>query len=399
MYVKRDAEVLLRKYSEQYPVVTITGPKQSGKTTLCKNLFSNKKYVSLEEFDNRNYAENDPRGFLAEYCGGVIIDEIQRVPDLLSYIQGVVDRNNIKGEYILTGSSQLALTESVSQSLAGRTALIKLFPFTYTEIYNSVENSPHWINNVLYKGFYPRIHSDGLNPTDAMSSYIETYIERDVRQVYNIKDLNIFHRFLQLCAGRTGQLLNYSNIAGDCGVSVTTIQNWISVLEQSYIIYRLMPFSTNTRKRLVKSPKIYFYDVGLCAYLNGARRKEHLYALPNLGSIFENFIISEVVKMNAHNNFNHMFYFFRDKIGKEVDLVIDNGLQRFPVEIKAGQTFNSDFIKNLKNYAALMKSDHLGNLVFSGESQNRTDLSVLNYYDFFNSYSANGYNNAEIEKN
>jgi len=387
MYIKRDAEGILKKFADQYPVVTVTGPRQSGKTTLCRNLFPDKKYVSLEEIDNRSYAENDPRGFLAEYSGGVVIDEIQRVPDLLSYIQGVVDRNNIKGEYILTGSSQLALTDSVSQSLAGRTALVKLFPFTYTEIFSCVEYSPDWVNNILYTGFYPRIHADKINPTDTISSYIETYIERDVRQFYNIKDLNIFHRFLQLCAGRTGQLLNYSNIAADCGVSVTTVQNWLSILEQSYIIYRLMPFHINTRKRLVKSPKIYFYDVGLCAYLNGARRMEHINALPNRGSIYENFIISEIMKMNAHNNFKHMLYFYRDKIGREVDLIIDTGLKRVPVEIKAGQTFNTEFTKNLKYYATLMNADHLGHLVFSGESHNGTNLNISNYYDFFNSYS------------
>jgi predicted AAA+ superfamily ATPase len=368
-------------------VVTVTGPRQSGKTTLCRNLFPNKKYVSLEELDNRSYAENDPRGFLSEYSGGVIIDEIQRVPDLLSYIQGIVDKNNKKGEYILTGSSHLALTDSISQSLAGRTALLRLLPFSYTEIYSQAEYNTDWVNNVLYTGFYPRIHADRLAPSDALASYIETYIERDVRQFYDIRNLSIFHRFLQLCAGRTGQLLNYSNIAGDCGVSVTTIQNWIAVLEQSFIIYRLMPFHTNTRKRLVKSPKLYFYDVGLCAYLNGARRVEHIDALPNRGSIYENFVISEVVKINAHHNFRHMLSFYRDKSGREVDLLIDTGLKRMPVEIKAAQTFSSDFVKSLKYYAELMDLDHLGYVVFSGESSSRTNLRIRNYYDFFKAYS------------
>ncbi len=382
MYIKRDAEMLLERYTHQYPVVTVTGPRQSGKTTLCRNLFPNKKYVSLEELDNRNYAITDPRGFLSEYSNG-IIDEIQRVPDLLSYIQGIVDKNQIKGEYILTGSSQLELTKGVSQSLAGRTALIKLFPFSYTEIYDRSEPSPDWVNSVLYRGFYPRIHSDNLDAAEAISSYIETYIERDVRQFYEVKDLHLFQRFLQLCAGRTGQLLNYSNIAGDCGISVSTVQNWISVLEQSFILYRLPPFFSNVKKRLVKTPKIYFYDVGLCAYLNGARCVEHIKALPNRGSIFENFIISEVIKTDAHNSLKNTFYFFRDKMGKEVDLIIDKGLEAIPVEIKAGHTFNEEFTKNLQYYAKLTKKENLGTLVYSGKSQQRTKLNIYNYMDFF----------------
>ncbi len=199
MYIKRDAEKLLIKFAKQYTVVTVTGPRQSGKTTLCKKTFPKKKYVSLEDIDNREYAQNDPRGFLSEYNGGVIIDEVQRVPSLLSYIQGIVDKNEIKGEYILTGSSQFELSKQISQSLAGRTALIKLLPFSYTEIYKSSTATNNWINNIIFKGFYPRIHSDKLDPTDAISAYIETYIERDIRQFYAVKDLNLFRTFLKLC--------------------------------------------------------------------------------------------------------------------------------------------------------------------------------------------------------
>ncbi len=383
MYINRDAGNLLSRYACQYPVVTITGPRQSGKTTLCKHTFPDKKYVSLEDLDNRAYASEDPKAFLSEYSNGVIIDEIQRVPNLLSYIQGIVDENNIKGEFILTGSSQLELTKNISQSLAGRTALLKLLPFSFTEIYETTHPT---LDDVLFNGFYPRIYVDNLEPTEALSSYISTYIERDIRQFYDIKDLALFQRFLQLCATRVGQLLNYSNIANDCGVSVPTIQNWISVLEQSLIIYRLPPFFSNIKKRLVKTPKIYFYDTGLCAFLNGVKRVEHIKSLPIRGNLFENFIISEFIKMNYHNNLKNDFYFYRDKIGKEIDLIIDNGLTKTPIEIKSAQTFSNDFTKNLAHFAKLMSCNHLGNIVYSGKTQKRTNFNIYNYFDIFKQF-------------
>ena len=388
MYINRDAGKLLKRYVSQYPVVTITGPRQSGKTTLCKHIFPNKKYVTLEDLDYREYANDDPRAFLSEYSNGVIIDEIQRVPSLLSYIQGIVDKNNIKGEFILTGSSQLELTKSVSQSLAGRTALLKLLPFSYTEIYNKkTPTPPSFLDEILYNGFYPRIYADKLDATDYLSSYISTYIERDVRQFYEIKDLSLFQRFLQLCASRVGQLLNYSNIANDCGVSVPTIQNWISVLEQSFIIYRLPPFFTNIKKRLVKTPKIYFYDTGLCAFLNGVKRVEHIQSLPTRGSLFENFIISEFIKMNYHNSLRNDFYFYRDKIGKEVDLIINNGQKNIPIEIKAAQTFSNDFIKNLDYYRKVISSETKGNIIYTGKTQKQTEYNIYNFCDLFNIYN------------
>ncbi len=386
MYIKRNVEKKLLKFAKQYPVVTITGPRQSGKTTLCQHVFPGKKYVSLEDLDNRNYALNDPRGFLSEYSNGVIIDEVQKAPDLLSYIQGVVDKNKIKGEFILTGSSQFELSRTISQSLAGRTALLKLFPFSYLELFDSSEYSAQWINRILYKGFYPRIHSDNLDAFEAMSAYIETYVERDVRQLYEVKDLNLFSTFLKLLASRTGQLLNYSNIADDCGVTIPTIKNWVSILEQSYIIFLLQPYHSNIKKRLIKTPKVYFYDVGLCAYLNGVKREEHIGALPVRGSLFENFVIAEILKMNAHNSFGDEFYFFRDKTKKEVDLLINKGLEIRPVEIKSALTYNSDFIRNLKYLAELMKSDSIGDVIYGGETQRRSDHTVFNYFDFFKEY-------------
>jgi len=386
MYINRDSGKLLYEFAEQYPVVTITGPRQSGKTTLCKHTFPEKKYVTLEDLDFRSYAESDPRGFLSEYSDGVIIDEIQQVPTLLSYIQGIVDTKNMKGEFILTGSSQLELTKGISQSLAGRTALLKLLPFSYTEICNKKKSAATKLNQVLYSGLYPRIHSDNLNPSDYLSAYITTYIERDVRQFYDIKNLNLFHRFLQLCASRTGQLLNYSNIANDCGVSVPTIQNWISVLEHSFIIFRLQPFFANIKKRLIKSPKIYFYDTGLCSFLNGVKKVEHMNALPIKGNIFENFVVSEFIKMNYHNNLKLDFFFYRDKTGREVDLIIKDGANIHPLEIKSAQTFTEDFSLNLKNYANLMKLDNLGSVIYTGKTQKRTNLNIYNFRDSFNEF-------------
>jgi uncharacterized protein len=386
MYITRNAEKKLLKFAGQYPVVTITGPRQSGKTTLCQHAFPDKKYVSLEDLDNRNYAMKDPRGFLSEYSGGVIIDEVQKVPDLLSYIQGIVDRNKMKGEFILTGSSQFELSRTIFQSLAGRTALLKLFPFSYLEIYDSAENSVQWINKVLYKGFYPRIHSDELDASEALSAYVETYVERDVRQFYDVKDLNLFSIFLKLIAARTGQLLNLSNIADDCGVTIPTIKNWVSILQQSYIIFLMQPFHNNVTKRLIKTPKIYFYDVGLCAFLNGVKNEDHISALPSRGSLFENFIIAEVLKINAHNNLKDEFYFFRDKNKKEVDLLINKGLKILPYEIKSSMTFNSDFMQNLKYYSSLTGSENIGNIIYGGETQRRSDFTIYNYFDFFKDY-------------
>ena len=385
MYIKRDIESTLLKFAKQYPVITITGPRQSGKTTLCRHTFPDKKYVSLENMDSREFAMTDPRGFLSEYSGGVIIDEVQRVPDLLSYIQGVTDEHQIKGEFILTGSSQFELSKSISQSLAGRTALVKLFPFSVYEIYELVVYTQEKLNEIIFNGFYPRIHSDRLDPYDALSAYIETYVERDVRQLYDVKDLNLFRTFIKLVAARTGTLLNYSSIANDCGVSVPTVTNWISILEQSYIIFLLQPYHSNLKKRLTKSPKIYFYDVALCAFLNGVTQKDHISVLPTRGSLFENFIIAEAVKANAHNNLKSRFYFYRDNSGKEVDLIMHKDLKIIPYEIKSAQTFNTEFVSNLKYFSGLLNLNEIGNVVYSGETQKRSDYTVYNYFDFFKS--------------
>ncbi len=389
MYVKRDSEKILEKFATQYPVVTITGPRQSGKTTICKKTFPNKKYVSLEDIDYRDYAATDPRAFLAEFSGGVIIDEIQRVPNLLSYIQTLVDKNDMKGEFILTGSSQFELSNQISQSLAGRTMLLKLYPFSYTEIYDKADNNREWINKVIYTGFYPRIFKDNLDPTDNLAAYLETYVDRDIRLFSDIKDLKSFRTFLRLCAARIAQPVNFTSISNEIGVSLPTIKNWMSILEQSYIIYLLQPYYKNINKRLIKTPKLYFYDVGLCAYLNGAKRFEHIDNLPNRGSLFENFIISELVKIDAHNNLKNQFYFFKNKNGMEVDLIVDNGMKLFPIEIKSAQTFNETFLKNLKYFYRFNSNENLGKIIYSGSSQNRSNFEILNYHELFKDFSEN----------
>ncbi|MCD4718740.1 MAG: ATP-binding protein, partial [Desulfobacula sp.] len=321
--IPRDVSKKVMEFSKQYPVVTITGPRQSGKTTLCKMLFPNKPYVSLENIDNREFAENDPIGFLEMYPKGVIIDEIQRVPDLTSYIQTIVDEKDLPGMYILTGSQQFELINRLSQSLAGRTALIRLLPFSFSEVYGIKKNQD--IDKVLTTGFYPRIFDKGLDPYSAMEFYISTYIERDLRQLINIKDLSRFQTFLKLCAGRTGQILNMSSIGNECGISHNTVNGWLTILEASYIIKRVKPFYKNFNKRLVKAPKLFFIDTGLACFLLGISSFNHLQAHPLKGALFETFVFSELLKTNFNQAKPDNIYYFRDNIGNEIDFILDAG--------------------------------------------------------------------------
>ncbi len=353
------------KLSEQYPVVTILGPRQSGKTTLCKQLFPDKVYVSLEELDLRQFATDDPRGFLEKYCQtGVVLDEIQRVPSLLSYVQTEVDLKNKNGQFILTGSHQFDLMQSVDQSLAGRTALVKLLPYSVDEIYNKETPS---LLKVLYTGFYPRIFEEQLDPTQAMAFYTATYVERDLRQLINIKDLTKFENFLKLCAARVGQVLNYSSLGSDCGIDQHTVKEWLSILEASFIIRLLHPYYKNFNKRLVKNPKLYFIDTGLLCYLLNIKKVDQLDTHPLLGSIFECFIVSELCKKFSNKVENDNLYFFRDHRGREVDVIFDNVVNVDQLEIKLGKTLHGDVFSGL-NY--LKKSDlDVSNsyLVYGGE--------------------------------
>ena len=345
MYIDRQIESEVLKGASGFPVVTITGPRQSGKTTMIQHLFPDKKYISLENPDNYEIAKTDPRGLLNKHVDGVILDEVQRVPELLSYIQGIVDEYNSPGMFILSGSQQFNLMSGITQSLAGRTAVFKLFPFSMSELGYLNESV---INSILFKGFYPRIWDSDLSPSKVYSDYIETYIERDLRQIVNIKDLDKFRTFVRLCAGRVGQVFIASHLASEIGVSVHTINSWISILETSYIIFQLPPFHSNINKRLSKSRKLYFYDVGLASNLLRIQQADHLESHPLRGSLFENLIIAEIVKSRRNKGLMDNFFFYRDSNQNEVDLIIDNLLTIDAVEIKSSETFNNSMIKGLK---------------------------------------------------
>lgn len=376
--IDRTIEPVLITLAGQYPVVTITGPRQSGKTTLCRKVFPDKPYANLEAPDVRQFALDDPRGFLAQYPDGAVLDEIQRAPDLASYIQPLVDENQREGQFILTGSQQFEVTSTINQSLAGRTALVRLLPFSIAEIQStfSLPDNDH----LLYRGFYPRIWDKDLDPTQALGDYFQTYIERDLRQLVTIKDLNLFHRFIQLCAGRIGQLLNLSSLANDAGISHTTVGHWLSLLEASYIIFRLPPYFRNISKRLVKSPKLYFFDVGLATFLLGIQNPQQLSRDPLRGHLFENMVVAEALKYRYHQGHQSNLFFYRDSKGNEVDLLVANGSDLFPIEIKAGMTVNRDYFKGLRHFAKVFP-DHVpggSGLVYGGaEAQKRTAVAVV----------------------
>lgn len=385
--INRTVEPVLETLSGQYPVVTITGPRQSGKTTLCRKVFPHKPYANLEAPDVRQFALDDPRGFLAQYPQGAVLDEIQRTPDLVSYLQPLVDEDQRAGLFILTGSQQFEVSHAINQSLAGRTALVKLLPFSIAEIQSSFPLPS--IDRLLYHGFYPRLWDKKLNPTQALGDYYQTYIERDLRQLVAIKDLNLFQRFIQLCAGRIGQLLNVSSLANDAGISHTTSANWLSLLEASYIVFQLQPYYRNISKRLVKSPKLYFYDVGLATFLLGIENEKQLSRDPLRGNLFENMVIAEALKYRFNQGKRSNLFFFRDSKGHEVDLLRVEGSDFFPIEIKAGMTITRDYFKGLTYFAKVFPDciPRGSGLVYGGEDlQKRSDVTVVPFshlYDLF----------------
>jgi predicted AAA+ superfamily ATPase len=351
MYIQREVEKEILRLFRKFPVVTLTGPRQSGKTTLLKHAFPDLNYQSLEDPGIREFAQTDPVGFLSQADDGLILDEIQRVPELVSYIQGLVDDKNKSGMYILSGSQQFELTRSVTQSLAGRTAILRLLPFSLDEAYKDKDSVR--TDTFIYNGFYPRILASGINPTEFYSNYFETYIRRDLNELISVKDLRLFQKFVQLCAGRTGQIFIASNLSDEVGVSVKTIQAWLSILEASYLVYILNPYHANINKRLIKSPKIYFYDVGFASYLVGINNPEQVAAFPLRGLLFENMVIMELKKYLANRGMVDNLYFFRDSHHNEVDLMFDKVVSFDFIEIKSTQTFNNnlfrglDYIRNL----------------------------------------------------
>ena len=342
MLIDRDLAPQVLAAARRMPAVTLTGPRQSGKTTLCRTLFPDHSYVTLEAPDTHSFATDDPRGFLARLSEGAVIDEVQRAPHILSYLQGLIDDDPAPGRWILTGSQNLALLEAVSQSLAGRTALHNLFTLTRGEIVR-FPRYPTGLEESLLAGSYPRIFDRDLDPSDWLRSYVATYVERDVRSIRTIGDLATFQRFVQLCAGRTAQLLNYSSLAGDCGVSQPTAKAWLSVLEAGFVVFRLPAFHSNPRKRLVKMPKLHFYDTGLVCWLLGIRTPEHLRSHPLRGAIFETWVVSEITKQRANLGEPGGLSFYRDRNGVETDLLIDQPDRITLVEAKSAITPSSSF--------------------------------------------------------
>ncbi len=372
--IRRLLEPKCKCLAKRYPVLLITGPRQSGKTTLAKMAFPRKSYANLEAPDVREFAIGDPRGFLASYPKGAIIDEIQRVPELTSYIQTIVDERKENGLYILTGSQHFSLVDTVSQSLSGRVGIVKLLPFSLKEI-RHLEIS-EGLDSLMFTGFYPRIYDESIPPRLFHQNYFETYIQRDIRQLSQIENLIAFERFVRIVATWVGQLLNYNSIANDLGVSQPTVRKWINLLSASYIVFLLPPYYRNIGKRLIKTPKVYFYDTGLLCYLLGVKTVSQLKHHPLRGNIFENFVISEVLKDRYNQLRDPNLYFFRDRTGHEVDLIIEDGLKLVPIEIKISQTPSSEFVKNIEFFNRLFGQDNGGIVIYAG-TQRRTYKDVL----------------------
>lgn len=400
-YIRRHIEPVVLKAAKSYPVVTLTGPRQSGKTTLVRNLFDKADYVSLENPDDRAFALEDPRGFLRRFEKRVILDEVQRAPDLLSYIQGIVDDAGRPGQFILTGSQNLLLLEKVGQTLAGRSSILHLLPLSRSEILGRPPIDPSRVARpkpdsrrkdgeegslfeTLWRGFYPRLFETEVDPADWLRNYDRTYIERDVREVLKVGDLETFNRFVRLSAGRTGQLVNFSSLASDCGVSHDTARRWLSVLESSFLIHLLRPHHRNFNKRLIKSPKLYFLDTGLLCHYLRIRSPEDLAMHSARGAVFESYVVSEMLKSFLNRGRDPDLYFWRDSVGHEIDLLLEKGEELLPIEIKSGETIAGDFFDGLDLWRKMTGNpDHPGMLVYGGdESYERRGYRVQSWRDW-----------------
>ena len=380
--IPRDAAPTLTRLAQGFPLVAITGPRQAGKTTLAKAIFSEKAYVSLENPDEREFATNDPKRFLARFPYGAILDEVQRCPELLSWLQGWVDGRKLMGDFVLTGSAQFDLIEGITQTLAGRVARVELLPLNAGEM-AAVNKLPDSLGQLLFQGGYPALYDRPIAPADWFSNYIATYIERDVRRLVNVRDLGQFQTFVKMCAARSGQLLNLASLGADCGVSAVTAKQWLSVLETSYIITLLRPHHSNYGKRLVKAPKLYFLDSGLAAWLMGIRDADSLETHAARGALFETWVVSELYKQQLNRGLAPDFYFWRDNTGNEIDLIFETpqGLQ--PIEIKSGSTYAQDWTRGLRKWQNLAKTQSLQPaIVYGGEvSFEREDLKIWGWQE------------------
>lgn len=380
--IDRKIKKQVLKLAKSYPVVAITGPRQSGKTTLVKEIFKGYHYVNLEDVDMRQFAINDPRGFLQQFSEKVIIDEAQNAPDLFSYILGVVDECDVAGQYILTGSQNFLLHDKISQSLAGRAAIFYLLPLSIAEL-KSADGLSDNLENLLYKGQYPRIYAKNLDPSQWYKNYLKTYIERDIRLMKNVHDLGTFQTFLKMCATRCGQLLDLTSLGNDCGINYKTAKAWINLLEASFIVFQLRPHFNNLGKRLVKSPKLYFYDTGLLCALLSIENKEQIQTHYMRGGVFESFVLSNLMKNQLNNNKDPSLYFWRDQQGHEVDCILEQGSDLLPIEIKSGKTVSPDYFKGLNYWNKLSEaSPDKSFLIYGGNSnQKRSNAQVLSWKD------------------
>ncbi|HMQ63168.1 MAG TPA: ATP-binding protein [Flavilitoribacter sp.] len=382
MFVHRKIEGRIREMCGKFPIISLTGPRQSGKTTLLRELFPEYRYISLENPDLHDFALEDPRRFLATYDQYVIFDEAQRVPHLFNYLQGKVDEDRITGQYILSGSQNYLLMERITQSLAGRVALFKLFPFSYAELRSS-KLMPDSVEQAIFQGFYPRIYDQDLNPGDFYPNYLETYVQRDVQQLTAVQDLRLFRNFIRLCAGRIGQPLNYQTLASDTGISSVTAKAWVGILEASHVIFLLPPYFRNFAKRISKTPKLYFYDVGFAANLLKVSSPDDLIAHFARGNLFENLIIAEILKQRYQTEWSPELYYWRESNGREIDLLAERNGKIVAAEIKSSSTLNSSFFENLlffKKYTAEMPVESY--LLYGGEDrQDRSAAFVRGWND------------------
>ncbi|HBM15205.1 MAG TPA: AAA family ATPase [Lentisphaeria bacterium] len=383
--IKREAEKTILEMAEQFKVVSVTGPRQSGKTYLVRALFPEKPYINLEEPDTRLFAIEDPRRFLQKYPDGAVIDEIQHAPELLSYIQSIVDVRRDTGIYIITGSQHFTMLEAISQSLAGRVGIIHLLPFSYMELHKAKVSSDN-LEQTIFKGAYPPLYDQPLVPEKWLNSYISTYLERDVRKILNIKNLSIFQKFLSLCAGYSGQMINYSRIGADCGIDHNTVHSWMDILEESFLIFRLKPYYKNFRKRIVKMPKLYFYDTGLASRLIGIENSGQISTHPSRGFLFENWIISEFMKSRYNRGKDINLYFWRNNTGIEIDLIIDHPDGFIPVEIKSGSTFSRSWADSVIHWKEMAGNSPKNSFIIYGGNEFHTinDINIVPWQNIGN---------------